>query len=181
MESRTRWKCRGILRAEAGLLPDYRGTASTLWCGAREAFRYKLRHPLRTVALFAMPVHPSSYHLISKYFWMCYPYPFRHIPERRRRLLLELAQASEAEMVDAADPLVRHVGWITRDSDVDQKFWRDAPFEDVQYYLLRNPGYGQGHGLALIAPLSFTNLVFSFIPYAFHLLSRWWGGRGAKN
>lgn len=172
-ERRSKWRCRAILRAEAGLLPDYRGSASTLWFGAREAFRYKLMHPLRSIVFFAMPVHPSSFHLISRYFWRCYPFPQRRMPKRWQKLLFDLAQTSGVEPASDSDPLVRRVGWITRDSRTEVENWRKSPFEDVQYYLSRNPSYSKGNGLAIIAPLSAGNLAISFALYVFHASKRW--------
>jgi hypothetical protein len=156
-----------VLRAEAGLLPAYRGSASTLWFGAKEAFRYKLRHPWRPVVFFAMPVHPSSFHLISRYFWRCYPFPGRNIPKRWNGLLDDLARTSGVDAVDENDILIRHVGWITRDSETDMQNWRNSSFEDVIYYLNRNPGYSKGNGLAVIAPLSASNLLVSVLLYLF--------------
>ena len=77
----------GVIRAEAGLLPGYRGTSATLWFGGSEALRYKGLHPLRMTVLFATPVHPSSYHMLSKYLWRSYPYPGRKTPAWVQRLL----------------------------------------------------------------------------------------------
>lgn len=168
----------GILRAEAGLLKGYRGAAMTLWFGAREAFRYKALHPFRTVALFAMPVHPSSYHMLSKYFWECYPYPGRRIPTRWSTLLLDLVHLSGVEAIDPSDPMVRHVGWITRQSDADAAEWQASGHQDVQFYLRRNPNYAQGHGLAMIAPLSAINLIASITQYLWHFVRLAFSSKG---
>ncbi len=172
-ERRSKWLCHAVLRAEAGLLPAYRGTASTLWFGAKEAFRYKLIHPQRSVVFFAMPVHPSSFHLVSKYFWRCYPLAHRQIPKRWHSLLLDLAQTSGVDSADQNDPLVRKVGWITRDSQSEVENWRKSPFKDVQYYISRNPHYSKGNGLAMIAPLSAANLTVSLILYLVHKSTFW--------
>ncbi len=176
-ERRSKWRCRAILRAEAGLLPDYRGSASTLWFAAKEAFRYKLVHPLRSIVFFAMPVHPSSFHLLSRFFWRCYPFPQRQIPKRWQGLLLALAETSGVEAVDESDPLIRRVGWITRDRQTDIENWRKSPFEDVRYYLSRNPLYSEGNGLAMIAPLSAGNLAISLAFYVFETLKQWLSNR----
>ena len=163
----------GIFRAEAGLLAGYRGTGVTLWFGAKEALRYKALHPFRTVALFAMPVHPSSYHLFSKYFWRCYPYPGRRIPERWLAILLDLARSSGVEAADPSDPMVRRVGWITVESEADAAGWRASGHKDVQFYLSRNPDYARGNGLAMIAPLSAGNFIVSLIQYLSHFVVLW--------
>lgn len=171
LELRSGRRRRSVLRAEAGLLPDYRGSASTLWFGAKEAFRFKLSHPLRPVVFFAICVHPSSYHLISRYFWRCYPYRSRRIPPRWQKLLLELAQTSGLKQANPDDPLIRQADWITRDSRADIEAWRNSPFEDVHYFLSRNPDYSKGYGQAVIAPLSAVNLAASFMLYMIHRLT----------
>ncbi len=162
----------GIVRAEAGLLPGYRGTSATLWFGGSEALRYKALHPLRTTALFATPVHPSSYHMLSKYLWRSYPYPGRKTPPREQRLLEVLADTSGSEPANPADPLLRDVRWVTRETAADRDNWHARTEPDIQYYLQRNPGYGRGIGLAMIAPLSLGNLIMSAAQYLSHLLLR---------
>jgi hypothetical protein len=162
----------GVVRAEAGLLPGYRGTSATLWFGGAEALRYKGLHPLRMTVLFATPVHPSSYHMLSKYLWRSYPHPARKTPAWVEQLLEKLADSSGSPRADPADPLLRDVGWITRETAADRDSWRVRPEPDVQYYLARNPGYVHGTGLAMIAPLSPGNLLMSAAQYLSHLVVR---------
>ncbi len=162
----------GVIRAEAGLLPGYRGTSATLWFGGSEALRYKALHPLRTTVLFATPVHPSSYHMLSKYLWRSYPYPGRKTPPWVQRLLEGLADTSGSEPANPADPLLRDVGWITRETAAERKNWQSSPEQDIQYYLGRNPDYGRGIGLAMISPLAPGNLIMSTAQYLSHLVLR---------
>ena len=164
----------GIIRTEAGLLPGYRGSGSTLWFGAKEAIRYKLLHPFRSVTLFATLVHPSSYHMLCKFLWRSYPYPGRKFPARWKKLLMFLIDWAGYEMVDKNDPLIRNVGCTTRESPEDAKAWQKNPHRDVQYYLWRNPNYSLGYGLSWIAPLSPSNLFMTAIFYLWHIASRWW-------
>jgi len=162
----------GVIRAEAGLLPGYRGTSATLWFGGGEALRYKALHPLRTTVLFATPVHPSSYHMLSKYLWRSYPYPGRETPLWVQKLLEMLADISGSAPANPADPLLRNVGWITREKQEDQEKWRGSSEPDIQYFLRRNPGYISGVGLAMIAPLSLGNLFVSAAQYLCQLAVR---------
>jgi hypothetical protein len=162
----------GVVRAEAGLLPAYRGSSATLWFGGSEALRYKALHPLRMTVLFATPVHPSSYHMLSKYLWRSYPHPARSTPPWAQRLLVALAETSGSDAADAADPLLRDVGWTTRETAEDRGNWQASPELDIQYYMRRNPGYCRGVGLAMIAPLSLGNLIISAAQYLSHLLVR---------
>ncbi|NRG17913.1 hypothetical protein HPQ64_09455 [Rhizobiales bacterium] len=159
-----------VLRAEAGLLPVYRGSGMTLWFGAKEAFRYKMRHPFRTVVLFTIAVHPSSFHMMSRYFWRCYPYPGRRIPLRWRKLLIFLARTSDDEPVDPGEPLILRDRWITRESGEDAAAWRKSPHEDVRYFLAINPRYHEGEGVAFLAPLSTPNLAISLLLYLWHFV-----------
>ena len=162
----------GIVRAEAGLLPGYRGTSATLWFGGRETLRYKMLHPLTPTVLFATPVHPSSYHMLSRYLWRSYPYPGRKTPPWVQRLLEALIDTSGSPPVDPADPLLRDVGWITRETAEDREKLHASTEPDIQYYLRRNPSYGGGVGLAMIAPLFATNLIMSTVQYLSHLVLR---------
>lgn len=159
-----------VLRAEAGLLPAYRGSGMTLWFGAKEAIRYKMRHPFRTVVLFTIAVHPSSFHMMSRYFWRCYPYPGRRIPLRWRKLLIFLARTSEDEPVDPGEPLILSDRWITRESGEDAEAWRESPHEDVRFFLAINPRYHEGEGVAFLAPLSLPNLAVSLVFYLWHFV-----------
>ncbi len=163
----------GVLRAEAGLLPSYRGTGRTLWFGAKEAIRYKALHPARTVVLFLTLVHPSSYHMFSKYVWRCYPYPGRRFPERWKKLLIALIDWAGYEPADPADPLIRKVEHFVRESDADVQTWQQSPHEDVRYYVRRNPGFARGLGLTWIAPISILNLLVTTISYSLHLTLNW--------
>ena len=159
-----------VLRAEAGLLAGYRGSGVTMWFGCKEALRYKALHPLRTVVLFAITVHPSSYHMLCKYLWRCYPYPGRRIPDKWHQLLLDLAQSCGDKAVDPADPLIRQTEWITRNNSADTAAWHESNAEDVRFFLSRNSGYPHGHGLAMIAPLSMSNFFVSAIQYLLHFV-----------
>ncbi|MXN63593.1 hypothetical protein GR183_01645 [Stappia sp. GBMRC 2046] len=170
LERRYNRRVIAVLRAEAGLLPAYRGSGMTLWFGAKEAFRYKACHPFRTVVLFTIAVHPSSFHMMSKYFWRCYPYPGRKIPLRWRKLLIFLARTSEDEPVDPSEPLILYDRWITRESAQDAVAWRESTHEDVRYFLAINPRYHEGEGVAFMAPLSIPNLAVSLVLYLWHFL-----------
>jgi hypothetical protein len=162
----------GIIRAEAGVLPGYRGTSATLWFGGSEALRYKGLHPLRMTVLFATPVHPSSYHMLSKYLWRSYPYPGRQTPAWVQQLLETLAEGSGSEPADPTDLFLRNVGWITRETAEDREHWRASAGPDIKYYLTRNPGYVRGVGLAMIAPLTLGNVFVSATQYLWHLATR---------
>ena len=87
-----------------------------------------------------------------------------------QRLLNVLANTSGSYPADPADPLLRDVGWITRERAEDRDSCQVSPELDIQYYIRRNPGYGRGIGLAMIAPLSISNLIISAVRYLSHLV-----------
>ena len=57
-----------VSRAEAGLMPEYRGRGATYGFGIVRALIEKLSHPLTPVYYLGTLVHTSSYHLFRKYF-----------------------------------------------------------------------------------------------------------------
>jgi hypothetical protein len=93
----------------------------------------KVLHPLTTTVLFAMPVHPSSYHMLSRYLWRSYPYPGRKTPPWVQRLLQSLIDTSGSPPADSSDALLRDVGWITRETTEDREKLHASTEPDIQY------------------------------------------------
>lgn len=147
-----------VFRADAGLMPEYRGKASTWRFGICETLRYRCRHPFERILFFELLVHPSSYCLFAERF------PEIH-PSRKRETGPELLKA----MTSLADefgyrsekgaPLIRFSGWFTKEKEKDIRKWRASSDRDAQFFLERNPGYGKGDGLVVLVPLSFTNIL----------------------
>ncbi|MDU8928663.1 hypothetical protein RXV86_14825 [Alisedimentitalea sp. MJ-SS2] len=147
-----------VLRAEAGLHPDFRGRGSTYWFGITRALRQKLRHPFTPLYYLGTLVHVSSYHLFYKYFPKIYPTPDRDMPDRVRDLALDLSESFHFPAVDPSDPLVRDAGWTTIETPQEAVLSHQDNRLDVAYYRKRNPGYAHGHGLVVLVPLSWPNL-----------------------
>jgi hypothetical protein len=146
-----------VFRAEAGILPGYRGRHATVSFGLWEAALYKLRHPLQQVFYLGMLVHPSSYHLLAKHFPLIYPSRNREIPRQILAFMAELADAFGTARVDD-DPLRRQVGWITREPPEEPGHSPEA-LANAWFFAEMNPGYEQGHGLVTLVPLNFSNLL----------------------
>src|SRR6185312_9444529 len=70
----------------------------------------------------------------------------------------QLAESFHLEVVDRARPLVRIVGWRTRDSDVEQAYWLQCDKPAARFFLDQNPDYGEGHGLLTLVPLDAASL-----------------------
>lgn len=162
-----------IFRAQAAILPEYRGRHSTVSFGIAEAARYKLRHPFHEVFYFGMLLHPSSYHLLAKYFPEIHPSRTKALPENVRRLMVALADSFHEKAVSADKPLIRQVGWITRENPVAREQSRSAK-ADRAFFIDANPGYAQGHGLVTLVPLTFANLAVAASRF---LVRRLTGGR----
>jgi hypothetical protein len=152
-----------VFRAQAGILPAYRGEGSTFAFGFREAIRYKLLHPLQRVYFFCTPIHPSSFHLLSRQFHEIYPNHREPTPPVIQALMGHLANAFGECRVHSDDPDILQVGWITLDSTEETTFWQMSSDRDVQFFLKVNPGYRQGHGVCTLVPLTFGNLLYAWL------------------
>ena len=158
-----------VFRAEAGLLPRYRAHGRTFWFFAAELLKYCLLHPTEHVFYLGMLVHPSSYIVCTRYFRNVCPRPGHTIPLGTQQFMQELADSFGGPPVDASDPMLRLVGWTTRDS---KPYWEQTEDADVAYFRERNPGYRHGHGLVVLVPMTTSNLLRAMLFYAFTQLRR---------
>ena len=141
-----------VLRAEAGLRRAYRGNASTAG--------FALSNILKTHWEYSGPlfylgclVHPSSYTLMANHVPTVWPGQGVDIPDDILDLMMRLGEEFHLDIVDPSRPLVRHVGWITRDTEAERRYWQTCDFPVARFYLEQNPGYVQGHGLLTLIPL----------------------------
>jgi CRP-like cAMP-binding protein len=151
-------KLTAVFRAQAGSLRAYRGGNITMRFGLSLALRYLLRHPGRPAYYWGPVVHPSSYSLFAKYFGEVWPRPGAELPAELLEFMKELASEFRMPQVDPARPLVRHVGWKTRDTEVEREYWRHCEKPAARFFLEANPGYAEGHGLIMMVPLSASNI-----------------------
>lgn len=146
-----------IFRAEAGLLPDYRGQTSTWSFPYLRAFLYRIRHPFRPLYYLGMLVHPSSYCLISERFSDIHPNRRNTSSPEILAAMAELADTFDIPAVDD-NGLIRAVGWITRQTPEQEAMWKASDHPDVRFYLRANPDYTAGHGLVTLVPLTLASL-----------------------
>lgn len=148
-----------IFRAEAGALRSARGRTNIggqlIW----QTLSYKLRHPGRDMYFFAAPVHPSSFHGLARHAAQMWPHPDHPTPASISSLLQSFADRFGLRCVDPARPLLRHVGWITRDDEQERAYWRSCQKPTAAYFVRTNPEYGRGHGLLTLIPITASNLV----------------------
>lgn len=161
-----------IIRAEAGILREYRGRSITLWFGFKEALKYRMLHPFCELYYLGSFVHPSVLYMFSRYFSEYYPQADTPVPNKIRDFMLELAKVFHLEPVDEQDVLVRQVGWITKESSEDRGFWQRHSNPTVKFYIKTNPGYVSGNGLLTLVPLTFINIFMSLVRFMKNKLVR---------
>lgn len=142
-----------VVRGEVGVLRRYRGHGPQVRFSLTQCLRLWLRYVGKRKYVFACPIHPGSYWGVTKRCPEAWPRPDGPTPPRMQRLMTELAGSFGLPQV-GRDPLVRRVGWITRDGADDRAHWEQHAAEEVRYYRSRNLGYVKGDGLLLIVPLT---------------------------
>lgn len=147
-----------VLRAEAGLMPEYRGRGATFGFGIIRAVAEKLRHPFTPIYYLGTLVHTSSYHLFCKYFPQVFPDPARETQNDMREVARELIDSFSDPPVSEADPFVRRVGWVTIESPREKALNRRGDRRDVEFFKARNPGYTEGNGLVVVVPITVGNV-----------------------
>ncbi len=146
-----------VLRGEAGLLRAFRGSGSNLRFGLGLAARVVLATPNRPVYYLGCLVHPSSYYQLARYVRPVWPSREAQPDDATRAFMAALADSFKLKCV-ADDPLVRQVGWRTRDSDAERGYWQRSPRPEARFFRAANPGYGEGHGLVTLAPMSMASI-----------------------
>ncbi|WP_316653043.1 hypothetical protein [Ovoidimarina sediminis] len=162
-----------VLRAEAGLLPQYRGKAIAHWFGMLGALREKLRHPFTRVIYLCTLVHPSSYRFFCKYFPTVFPRRGKEMSPEANEIAVALAESFEDPAVDPSKPLVRDVGWVTKKTLEHPAFLSDEGINDVHYFELLNPDYRRGHGLVVLVPVTIGNVGQAILKRTSETLSGW--------
>lgn len=158
-ERRLHGELTAVFRAEAGTLRAYRGRNASVNFGLRKIIEYLVAHPGRPVFYLGSLVHPSSYSLFAKYGTSLYPSAAADTPPEMLRFMSELADEFGIPVVDPAHPLVRNVGWITRETDVERRYWRHSDRPAARFFIAQNPGYVEGHGLVTLLPLRLPEML----------------------
>jgi CRP-like cAMP-binding protein len=135
-----------VTRAEAGLRRRYRGDGAMATFVLSQLLKTQWDYEGAHYYLGCL-VHPSSYAFIARGVDPLWPAPGVEIPADLHAFMLELADSFHLEVIDPARPLVRRVGWITRDTEVERRYWQSTDHKAPRYFIEQNPGYGSGHGL----------------------------------
>jgi len=142
-----------VIRAESGIRRAYRGRHSGVSWLVGQGLRLFARSDRPTYLLSSL-VHPSSYLMFARNLDRFWPRPDEPVPPDVLELMLELADDFHLDAVDPRQPLVRKVGWRTRDTEVEREYWRHCDKPAARFFVGTNPGYGDGHGLLTLAPVS---------------------------
>lgn len=165
----------GVFRVEAGICRDFRGEGQALRFCFQEILRHKLHHPFEETYLFCTLLHPSSYRLVAKYFYSCYPHPAVRTPEGVSSLMEELAEAFGEKPAEGGGASIRQTGAMTRDTAEETALWEGSGEQAVRFFLEKNPGYGRGHGLVTLVPLSPGNMLRTGGGYLWKVALLKWG------
>lgn len=147
-----------IIRSESGLEPAYRGRSIAGSFVIRELFKLLCTRPRQPVFAFACPVHPSSYYTVSRYAVESWPRWDAPTPESIADAMLALADEFALRTVDRERPMIREIGWQTRETCVDHEFWQAHENPHVRYYMDTNPEYRRGRGILMLIPVTLANL-----------------------
>lgn len=148
-----------VFRAEAGSLRAYRGSNTNARFGLSLALRYMMKHPGRKTFYLGSLVHPSSYSAFAKNCGEVWPRHDAQVPPELLAFMDELANEFGLERVDPANPLVRHVGWRTRETESEREYWQGCDKPAARFFLEANPGYVEGHGLVTVVPVTAATLL----------------------
>jgi len=106
-----------VFRSDAGLLPKYRHNLSTLSIGLSYILKYKLCHPFKEMIYFECYVHPSSYHLLHKYYSLVYPSPILEMPEKYKNVISHLRQYFSLKPALSGSEFCAFSDWVTIEHD----------------------------------------------------------------
>ncbi|TCM61409.1 hypothetical protein EC844_1287 [Acinetobacter calcoaceticus] len=151
----------GVIRMEAGLIPDFRSGNNQLHIFALfKVLQFIISHPNRKIYFLGSLVHPSSYVALtnlSKHVWptMAQPVPCEQI----KSIVSRLSDLFDLIPVESSNPHVVQVGWKTREAQQSRDQWNLVPKPSAQFYIQQNPNYQDGHGLITILPMNLKNVM----------------------
>ncbi len=148
-----------VVRSEVGVVRRWRGSAPQAAFVLSQCLRLWLCNLGLPKVVLGCPVHPSSFWGVTRRAARSWPRPGSPTPPKVRAAMVTLADQFELPRVAGADPLVRRVGWVTRDSEADRAYWEQHRAPEVRFFRAHNPGYTRGEGLTMMVPLTLSLLV----------------------
>lgn len=143
------------------ILPEYRGRNIVQHSGLKLLLRHRRRHPLAPTWWLFDTFSFRSYLGMSRNFPFSWPTPRRPVtPPGPAALVDALLRKEAGPRWDPQAGIVRWTGRRLRD-DEHPSPERIASDPDVAFFVARNPGHREGHCLACVASLSWTNLALA--------------------
>ena len=159
-------KRRQIFRMETGKLPSYRGKDLVVLRAMGRMLLQSLSAVRYESFFFAAMVYPASYAMAAKYAPRLWPSRRQPTPPEQEALLFELAASFQLKPVRADRPLVRQVGWITREPG-KKVAWNSTINPHAVYFTEANPTFDQGHGLLTLVPASVAAICRAVIRFLY--------------
>lgn len=157
-----------IFRIQSGILPDYRRQGYVSAFLFKQVLKYKVLNPFKESYLFCTLIHPSSYHLISKFF-RYYPNKKHATPANELDKMSLIADLFHEVQLSHFDPSLRDVGCITKQTEEEQAELFKSSDPDTRFFLAKNPDYHKGRGLVILVPLQLTNLLISSVFFSYYI------------
>lgn len=142
-----------VFRSAAGLLPEYRHNLATLPGGLLYVLKHKLVHPWEEMYYYGIYVHPSSYHLLYKYYPLIYPSLKKQTPTATKKIIEFLKHYFDTRPAISQSELCGYTGWVTIDKDQKLMKKKKQQYPDVAYFHEKNPKFTEGDGLIVLIPV----------------------------
>jgi len=156
-----------VFRSAAGLLPEYRHMLTTLPGGLLYVLKYKLTHLWKDMVYFGIYVHPSSYHLLYKYYPQIFPSLKKPTPSSINDLVAYLKKYFNLRPALSESELCVYDGWITIDKDSALMQKKKKQYPDVAYFHEKNPKFTEGDGLIVVIPVKIIYILRSLVTVFF--------------
>lgn len=163
-----------LVRMASGFDPRFRGKSGPGAFLAQELARYRLARPGWDMYGVSFVVHPRSYKFLAQFMPDFHPNWNEPTPDDLQEFMISLADRFGFPAVEGAQPLVRDVGWVARDTAQERTWWARTDDPAARFYASYNPGSADGHGIILFCNFSAAGLASGIGRLAQHTLSRRW-------
>lgn len=165
-----------VIRGEVGMLPEYRRGSLMGSFMLRETIAARLRHPTAPMYSLICSTNPASYRTVTRYSDRVWPHWERPTPPSIASLMRTLAKYFHLEPVAGATEGVYDVGWRPRHDAREDHGLRNSDHPSMRFYVERNPGFSEGHGMLSLVSLDLRSLVRTAVRLGLRQLGRGIGG-----
>ncbi|MBL7749301.1 MAG: hypothetical protein JNM19_17815 [Chitinophagaceae bacterium] len=160
-----------VLRSAFGLREDYREGNFPLQGLFFKYIRRKLKAPFSPMYVAGFMANPLMYAMICRYSLNCYPRPGKKIPAAIFALKHELTRSLPPQSTGSHPFVMRiHFQVALLKSDISRIHQSKDPY--VKYFTEINPHYQQQHGVLVLVPVSWLNILYTTARYLFRRLKK---------